>query len=202
LIRNLIRSDALTNDLTYYLANRLEVTSGYYAEIPIEARNLFFFWLRDSVKNDKPYNQLVNELLAQLGPAVAAREPVAQPLFLARTSAPLLDAVLRLARLLDTPEEASVLAPLALREIHYPVLPGQLDGPLRPVVPRTRPRASTYGSVAPASRSAAAPLSRSRSVRRRSIRARRSATRCGSRGRPARFRCASLPRTAATQLAL
>lgn len=69
---------------------------------------------------------LVNELLTQLGPSVPAREPAARPLFLARTSASLLDAVLRLARLLDTPEEAAVLAPLALREIHYRVLTGEL----------------------------------------------------------------------------
>src|SRR3546814_1289106 len=46
--------------------------------------------------------------------------------YLARTSAPLLDAVLRLARLLDTPGEAAVLAPLALREIQYRVLTGEL----------------------------------------------------------------------------
>lgn len=69
---------------------------------------------------------LVNELLTQLGPSAPARESPARPLFLARTSAPLLDAVLRLARLLDTPEEAAVLAPLALREIHYRVLTGEL----------------------------------------------------------------------------
>ena len=75
--------------------------------------------------------QLVSELLTQLGPAAPARETSARPLFLARTSAPLLDAVLRLARLLDTPEEAPVLAPLALREIHYRVLTGELGERLR-----------------------------------------------------------------------
>jgi AraC-like DNA-binding protein len=74
---------------------------------------------------------LVNELLAQLGPAAPAQQPAARPLFLARTSAPLLDAVLRLARLLDNPGEAPVLAPLALREIHYRVLTGELGERLR-----------------------------------------------------------------------
>ncbi|HEV8694093.1 MAG TPA: AraC family transcriptional regulator [Lysobacter sp.] len=74
---------------------------------------------------------LVNELLAQLGPAAPTREPDTRALYLARTSAPLLDAVLRLARLLDTPEEAPVLAPLALREIHYRVLTGELGQRLR-----------------------------------------------------------------------
>jgi AraC-like DNA-binding protein len=75
--------------------------------------------------------QLVAELLTQLGPRAPAHEPAARALYLARTSAPLLDAVLRLARLLDTPEEAPVLAALALREIHYRVLTGELGERLR-----------------------------------------------------------------------
>jgi AraC-like DNA-binding protein len=75
--------------------------------------------------------QLVAELLTQLGPIAHTHEPASRALYLARTSAPLLDAVLRLARLLDTPEEAPVLAPLALREIHYRVLTGELGERLR-----------------------------------------------------------------------
>jgi hypothetical protein len=43
-----------------------------------------------------------------------------------RVSAELLDAVARLLRLLHTPQHAAVLAPLALREIHYRVLTGEL----------------------------------------------------------------------------
>lgn len=74
---------------------------------------------------------VVAELLAQLPAAEPAPEPASRALFLARTSAPLLDAVLRLARLLDTPGEAAVLAPLALREIQYRVLTGELGGRLR-----------------------------------------------------------------------
>jgi AraC-like DNA-binding protein len=73
----------------------------------------------------------VNELQAQIGsppPADAGRQ---RALFLARTDAPLLDAVLRLVRLLDMPEEATVLAPLALREIHYRALTGELGQRLR-----------------------------------------------------------------------
>lgn len=74
---------------------------------------------------------LVNELLVQLGPAAPARANDERALFLARTSAPLLDAVLRLVRLLDSPTDAAVLAPLALREIHYRVLLGELGQRLR-----------------------------------------------------------------------
>jgi AraC-like DNA-binding protein len=72
----------------------------------------------------------VNELQAQVGPPAAdtGRE---RALFLARTDASMLDAVLRLVRLLDTPEEVGVLAPLALREILYRVLTGELGQRLR-----------------------------------------------------------------------
>jgi AraC-like DNA-binding protein len=74
---------------------------------------------------------LVNELLAQLGGAAPRRAEEGRALFLARTGAPLLDAVLRLVRLLDAPDDAAVLAPLALREIHYRVLLGELGPRLR-----------------------------------------------------------------------
>lgn len=75
----------------------------------------------------------VNELLRQTappGPESGSGEH-GHGLFVASTSPALLDAVLRLVRLLDTPEEASVLAPLALREIHYRVLTGALGERLR-----------------------------------------------------------------------
>ncbi|MFC3551703.1 AraC family transcriptional regulator N-terminal domain-containing protein [Lysobacter cavernae] len=74
---------------------------------------------------------LVNELLRQLGSPAPASARGGRAVYLARTSASLLDAVLRLARLLDTPDEAAVLAPLALREIHYRVLTGELGQRLR-----------------------------------------------------------------------
>jgi len=73
----------------------------------------------------------VNELQAQVGPPAPADSGRERALFLARTDAPLLDAVLRLVRLLDAPEEAAVLAPLALREIHYRALTGELGQRLR-----------------------------------------------------------------------
>jgi AraC-like DNA-binding protein len=48
-----------------------------------------------------------------------------------RVSAPLLDAVLRLLRLLTTPRDLPVLAPMAVREIYYHVLTGELGPRLR-----------------------------------------------------------------------
>ncbi|SEQ14820.1 Helix-turn-helix domain-containing protein [Solimonas aquatica] len=52
-------------------------------------------------------------------------------LYSAQLSEALLDAVLRLVRLLDTPEDVPVLAPLVLREIHYRSLTGELGHRLR-----------------------------------------------------------------------
>jgi len=74
---------------------------------------------------------LINDLLVQLGSSAPTTPAVDRALFLARTSAPMLDAVLRLVRLLDSPDEAAVLAPLAMREIHYRVLTGELGQRLR-----------------------------------------------------------------------
>lgn len=68
------------------------------------------------------------------GPAAcpaAATVSAARGLNVARVSLPLLEAVLRLLRLLDTPEHLAVLAPLAVREILYRVLVGELGGTLR-----------------------------------------------------------------------
>lgn len=49
----------------------------------------------------------------------------------ARMSDPLLDAVLRLVRLLSTPSDVAVLAPLAVSEIYYRALTGELGARLR-----------------------------------------------------------------------
>ncbi|MDT7837892.1 AraC family transcriptional regulator [Aquabacterium sp. OR-4] len=72
------------------------------------------------------------------GAAVAATPASPSPspspargLHVSRVSLPLLDAVLRLLRLLDTPQHLPVLAPLAMREILYRVLVGELGAPLR-----------------------------------------------------------------------
>jgi len=52
-------------------------------------------------------------------------------LYAARVNAPLMDAVLRLMRLLDTPKDLPVLGPMARREILYRVLTGELGHRLR-----------------------------------------------------------------------
>lgn len=74
---------------------------------------------------------LISELLLQVGPVAAPSPGAARGMFIASMSGPLLDAVVRLTRLLDHPRDAAVLAPLVLREIHYRVLIGELGQRLR-----------------------------------------------------------------------
>jgi AraC-like DNA-binding protein len=54
----------------------------------------------------------------------------ARALYVSPVRAPLLDSFLRLVRLLDTPQDIAVLAPLLLREINYRLLQGEQFGRL------------------------------------------------------------------------
>ena len=78
----------------------------------------------------------IGDLMLEAGGA-ASVPPAASPprgLRVWRVSLALLDAMLRLMRLLDTPKDALVLAPLAVREIYYRVLQGDLGQQLRELV--------------------------------------------------------------------
>lgn len=68
----------------------------------------------------------INALIAEAGPmGVPVRpRPSERGLYTDKIDAPLLDAVLRLARLLDTPKDIPMLAPLIRREILYRLLRG------------------------------------------------------------------------------
>ena len=87
---------------------------------------------------DKPYlclrleldARVIGELLLQVGRS-AVPPSTDRGLYVARTSPQLLDAVLRLTRLLEQPRDASILAPLVMREVHYRVLTGELGHRLR-----------------------------------------------------------------------
>lgn len=61
--------------------------------------------------------------LGNRGPSPATTD---RGLFVARLDEPLLDAVLRMVKLLDTPEDIDVLAPVVQREIYYRMLRGEL----------------------------------------------------------------------------
>jgi AraC-like DNA-binding protein len=65
--------------------------------------------------------------LGDRGPSPAAAD---RGLFVARLDEPLLDAVLRMVKLLDTPEDIDVLAPVVQREIYYRILRGELGARL------------------------------------------------------------------------
>lgn len=94
---------------------------------------------------DKPYLCLrididpadIARLLVDAGQSLAERgyggshHSADLGLYAARVNKTLMDAVLRLMRLLDTPQDLPVLAPLALREIFYRVLMGDLGHRLR-----------------------------------------------------------------------
>jgi transcriptional regulator GlxA family with amidase domain len=61
--------------------------------------------------------------LGDRGPSPASAD---RGLFVARLDEPLLDAVLRMVKLLETPEDIDVLAPVIQREIYYRMLRGEL----------------------------------------------------------------------------
>lgn len=73
----------------------------------------------------------VASLLVDAGQSPAPPAGIDTGLYAARVNAPLMDAVLRLMRLLDTPDDLAVLAPMARREILYRVLTGELGHRLR-----------------------------------------------------------------------
>ncbi len=73
---------------------------------------------------------LIGELLLQVGRS-GVPPSTDRGLYVARTSPQLLDAVVRLTRLLEQPRDAAILAPLVMREIHYRVLTGELGHRLR-----------------------------------------------------------------------
>jgi AraC-like DNA-binding protein len=89
--------------------------------------------------SDRPYlclrvsvdRKLIGELVLQAGPTLIKKPSSERGLYVARTDAALLDAVVRLVRLLDAPRDANVLAPLVMREIHYRALMGELGAQLR-----------------------------------------------------------------------
>lgn len=67
----------------------------------------------------------INALIAEAGPMGVPARPTGRGLYVEQMDQPLLDAVLRLVRLLDTPKDIAMLAPLVCREILYRLLRGQ-----------------------------------------------------------------------------
>jgi AraC-like DNA-binding protein len=68
----------------------------------------------------------IARLVLELGDRRPSPAAADRGLFVARLDEPLLDAVLRMVKLLDTPEDIGVLAPVIQREIYYRLLRGEL----------------------------------------------------------------------------
>ncbi|MGE1082782.1 AraC family transcriptional regulator N-terminal domain-containing protein [Pseudomonas shirazensis] len=66
----------------------------------------------------------ISQLIAESGPMLVPSQPSGRGLFVERSDGELLDALLRLVRLLDSPRDIPVLAPLVRRELLYRVLRG------------------------------------------------------------------------------
>ncbi|MDH0303530.1 MULTISPECIES: AraC family transcriptional regulator [unclassified Pseudomonas] len=64
----------------------------------------------------------ISQLIAESGPMLVPSQSAGRGLFVERSDAQLLDTLLRLLRLLDTPRDIAVLAPLVRRELMYRVL--------------------------------------------------------------------------------
>jgi AraC-like DNA-binding protein len=72
----------------------------------------------------------IARLLLELGDRGTPPAAGDRGLFVARLDEPLLDAILRMVKLLETPEDIDVLAPVVQREIYYRVLRGELGSRL------------------------------------------------------------------------
>ena len=68
----------------------------------------------------------IARLLLQLRERAPSPAAADRGLFVARMDEPLLDAVLRMVKMLDTPEDTAVLGPVVQREIYYRMLCGEL----------------------------------------------------------------------------
>jgi hypothetical protein len=69
LIDELLASPGYIDQWRLFLANRFEVTSGYYNYIGIQGRNLFHQFLRDAVARDRSLREVAAEMLTAGGDA-------------------------------------------------------------------------------------------------------------------------------------
>ncbi|MGY2257708.1 AraC family transcriptional regulator N-terminal domain-containing protein [Pseudomonas sp. SDO55104_S430] len=145
---NLIRSDLPTEDLHQILKPALCVVIDGRKEVRLANETYIYDPLNYLVVSvtlpivgkvieaspERPYLCMRLDIdPAQICRLIADASPIGVPvardgergLFLERTDISLLDAVLRLLRLLETPDDISALAPFAIQEIFYRLLKGQ-----------------------------------------------------------------------------
>ncbi len=122
---------SLNGEIYSYDASRHLVVS---VDLPISAQ------VTQATKNE-PYLCVrmdlqpaqIAALILEAGLPASANRAGSRALAVAQTSPPLLDAVSRLVRLLDSPEDIRTLAPLAMREILYRLLKSEQGHQLRQI---------------------------------------------------------------------
>jgi AraC-like DNA-binding protein len=90
---------------------------------------------------DKPYLGLklnldpiqLCDLVAQMSPDLAKKENSVRGISISNADATLIDCALRLTKLLDTPKDIPILAPIMIREIYYRLLIGEQGEAVRQI---------------------------------------------------------------------
>jgi hypothetical protein len=67
MIDSLLGSTAYVDRWTQWWGDKFQVGSNYYNLISITSRNLFYFFLRDMVERDRPYNEFAAQIISASG---------------------------------------------------------------------------------------------------------------------------------------
>ncbi|HWZ59267.1 MAG TPA: AraC family transcriptional regulator [Gemmatimonadaceae bacterium] len=127
--RALLRDDVFHYDVLHYLV--VSVTVPIMGQAVEASADRPFLSLRLDLDLEE-----IAGLMLELGERRATSVAADRALFVARMDEPLLDAVSRMVKLLDAPEDIAVLAPAVRREIYYRVLRGELGQRLVDVAER------------------------------------------------------------------
>ncbi|MEH2233774.1 MAG: AraC family transcriptional regulator [Nostoc sp.] len=73
------------------------------------------------------------DLVAQMGFSSAKQENSVRGLWVSNADATLIECVLRLVKLLETPQDIPILAPMMLRELYYRLLVGEQSKAVRQI---------------------------------------------------------------------
>lgn len=84
-------------------------------------------------KLDLDPRQLCDIIATQTNALASTKETSVRGFFVSTADAPLLDCALRLTRLLDTPQDIPILAPMIVREIYYRLLMGEQGEAVRQI---------------------------------------------------------------------
>lgn len=67
LVDSLIGSTAFVDRWTQWFGDKFQVGSNYYNLISVSSRNLFYFYVRDMVERDRPYNDFAAQMITAAG---------------------------------------------------------------------------------------------------------------------------------------